>query len=66
MTIPARTKRAGKWWHDSDIAITREHDSRRKKIRLTIGDDLRVELTPTHAVELINAVADVLEGKRSK
>lgn len=63
MTIPARTKRAGKWWHNSNVTVSREHDSRRNKVRLTIGDDLRVELTVTHAVELINTIADVLEGR---
>ena len=63
MTIPARTKRAGKWWHNSDVTVSREHDSRRRKIRLAIGEDLRIELTVTHAVELINDIADLIESR---
>lgn len=63
MTIPARTKRAGKWWHDTEITTTQARDGTRKKIRLTIGGDLKVDLSRANAVELINTIADVLEGR---
>lgn len=62
MTIPARTKHPGTWWHDTEIATTQERDGTRKKIRLTIGGNLKVDLTRAHAVELINHIADVMEG----
>lgn len=63
MTIPARTKRAGTWWHDSEITTTTARDGNRRKIRLTIGGDLKVDLSRAQAVELINRIADTLEGR---
>ncbi|MBD8031418.1 hypothetical protein [Corynebacterium gallinarum] len=62
MTIPARTKHPGTWWHDTEITTTTARDGNRKKIRLTIGGNLKVDLSRAQAVELINAMADVLEG----
>lgn len=62
MTIPARTSRAGTWWHKDYITITREREGKRNKIRLTIGEDLRIEVTQKQAVQLINDIADILEN----
>lgn len=61
MTISARTKRAGTWWHDTEITTTTARDGNRKKIRLTIGGNLKVDLSRAQAVELINNIADILE-----
>lgn len=63
MTIPARTKRAGTWWHDTEITTTTARDGNRKKIRLTIGGNLKVDLSRAQAVELINNIADVMESR---
>lgn len=62
MTIPARTRRTGTWWHDTEITTTTARDGNRKKIQLTIGGDLKVDLSRAQAVELINSIADTLEN----
>lgn len=61
MTIPARTKLAGKWWRKDYITITRAREYNRNKIRLTIGGNFKVDLSRAQAVELINTIADTLE-----
>lgn len=62
MSIPVRVKRAGKWWHTADLTIARAQDGNRRKVRLAIGEDLRIEVTSQQAVELANEIADLLEN----
>lgn len=61
MSIPARVKRTGTWWQSNEITTSQELDGDRRKIRLTIGGDLRIDLSRARAVDLINQIADILE-----
>lgn len=61
MSIPARVKRTGTWWQGNEITTSQELDGNRRKIRLTIGGDLRIDLSRARAVDLINQIADILE-----
>lgn len=61
--IPARHRRPGCKWHTNAIEVSEVRHPRRRRIRLTLDEGgVAIELTPEHAIHLINAMADLLES----
>lgn len=64
ISISVRHRRPGSAWHSNALEVTEVRYPRRRRIRFALDrGDVVVELTPQHAIRLIDAVADLLEGQ---
>ncbi|MGD7002126.1 hypothetical protein [Corynebacterium halotolerans] len=62
MIIKARAVKHRKRWEDVTAQVSRYRDGNRPKIKITLSNGTVVELRTPAAIELINQVADKLEG----
>lgn len=63
LTVKARLKHTSVPWHAVQCHIEYGRINGSPWISIQFGDEARIQLRPSQAVELINAIADTLEGR---